>query len=56
MGDALFALNEADTVRVRAVREEFVLVQAGQGRTGWVARASLGLVVPEPWALRGTSR
>ncbi len=48
MGDSLFALNEADTVRVRAEHDEFVLIQAGHGRTGWVSRASLGFVVPRP--------
>jgi hypothetical protein len=46
MGDALFTLNEAETVAVRAEHEGFVLVQAGPGRTGWVAHASLGFVVP----------
>ena len=46
MGDPLFILQEAETVKVTAKHEGFVLVQTRAGRTGWAARASLAPVVP----------
>jgi hypothetical protein len=46
MGDPLFVLPEAETVRMTAEHEGFVLVQTRAGRTGWVARANLAPVVP----------
>ncbi|MDP8985408.1 MAG: BatD family protein [Pseudomonadota bacterium] len=46
MGDPLFVLPEAETVRMTAQREDFVLVQTRTGRTGWVSRADLAPVVP----------
>jgi hypothetical protein len=46
MGDPLFILTEAETVKMTAEHEGFVLVQARSGRTGWAARASLAPVVP----------
>jgi tetratricopeptide (TPR) repeat protein len=46
MGDPLFELPEADTVRMKAQYEGFVLVQTRAGRTGWVASANLAPVVP----------
>jgi hypothetical protein len=46
MGDPLFVLPEAETVRITAEHEDFVLVRTGTGRTGWVARANLAPVVP----------
>jgi hypothetical protein len=46
MGDPLFVLPEAETVRMAAEHDEFVLVQTKTGRTGWVSRANLAPVVP----------
>jgi hypothetical protein len=46
MGDAAFVLGEAETVTMTAEHEDFVLVRTRGGRSGWVARASLGAVVP----------
>ena len=46
MGDPLFVLPEAETVRMTAQREDFVLVQTRTGRAGWVSRANLAPVVP----------
>lgn len=46
MGDPLFVLPEAETVKMTAEHEGFVLVQTRAGRTGWAARASLAPVVP----------
>ncbi len=46
MGDPLFVLPEAETVRITAQREDFVLVQTKAGRAGWVSRANLAPVVP----------
>lgn len=46
MGDPLFVLPEAETVRITAEHEDFVLVQTNAGRTGWVSRANLVPVVP----------
>jgi hypothetical protein len=46
MGDPLFILPEAETVKMKAEHEGFVLVESRSGRTGWAARASLAPVVP----------
>jgi hypothetical protein len=46
MGDPLFVLPEAETVRMTAEHEGFVLVQTRAGRTGWVSRSNLAPVVP----------
>jgi hypothetical protein len=48
MGDPLFVLPEAETVRITAEHEDFVLVRTRVGRTGWVSRANLAPVVPRP--------
>jgi hypothetical protein len=46
MGDPLFVLAEAETVRITNEHEDFVLIRTDAGRTGWVARANLAAVVP----------
>jgi hypothetical protein len=46
MGDPLFVLPEAETVRITAEHDDFVLVRTRVGRTGWVSRANLAAVVP----------
>jgi uncharacterized RDD family membrane protein YckC len=48
MGDPLFVLAEAETVRIATAHEDFVLIRTAAGRTGWVARANLAAVVPDP--------
>jgi hypothetical protein len=50
MGDELFVLPEAETVRMTAEHEGFVLVHTKAGRTGWVSRANLVPVVPDTGA------
>jgi hypothetical protein len=46
MGDTAFLLKEAETVVLVAEHEDFVLVRTRAGRSGWVARASVGSVLP----------
>jgi hypothetical protein len=46
MGDMLFALKEAEAVRIAGEYEGFVLVRTSTGRTGWVWHADLASVVP----------
>ena len=46
MGDTAFVLREAETVTMAAEHEDFILVRTRGGLSGWVARASLGTVVP----------
>jgi hypothetical protein len=46
MGDTAFVLPEAETVTVTAEYEDFMLIRTRTGLSGWVARASLGAVVP----------
>jgi hypothetical protein len=46
MGDPLFTLTEAETVKMTAEYAGFVLVQTRAGRTGWAARANLAPIVP----------
>jgi hypothetical protein len=48
MGDPLFVLPEAETVKMTAEHEGFVLVQTRAGRMGWIARANLAPIVPRP--------
>ena len=43
-----FKLRAGETVTVRAGHEGFALVQTSAGRSGWVARADLVRVVPQP--------
>jgi hypothetical protein len=46
MADTAFVLREAQSVTMTAEHEDFVLIRTGGGLSGWVARASLGAVVP----------
>jgi type IV secretory pathway VirB2 component (pilin) len=46
MADTAFVLREADSVRMLAEHDEFMLVRTGNGRSGWVATANLAAVVP----------
>jgi hypothetical protein len=46
MADTGFVLPEAATVTVTAQHEDFLLIRTREGRSGWVARANLGTVVP----------
>ena len=46
MGDTAFMLREAETVTMTAEHEDFILIRTRGGLSGWVARASLGAVVP----------
>lgn len=48
MGESLFTLPEADTVKITAEHDEFLLVETATGKTGWVARTHLAPVVPRP--------
>jgi hypothetical protein len=47
IGDPLFVLTEAQTVRTSAEHDGFVLVQTIAGRTGWVPSAALAPIVPK---------
>ena len=46
MGDTAFVLREAESVTMTAEHEYFILIRTGGGRSGCVARASLGAFVP----------
>jgi hypothetical protein len=46
MGDSMFVLPEAETVKISAEHEGFLLIQTGAGRTGWVSRSNVASVVP----------
>ena len=46
MGDTAFVLREAETVTMTAEHEDFVLIRTRGGLSGWVARATVGAVVP----------
>jgi hypothetical protein len=48
VADPAFKLHEGETVEVRAEHQDFALVQTSTGRSGWVARADLTRVVPQP--------
>jgi hypothetical protein len=49
MGDSIFVLPEADTVRISTEHEGFVLIQTRAGRAGWVSRTNIAPVVPQKW-------
>jgi hypothetical protein len=46
MADTAFVLAEAETVTMAAEHENFILIRSRSGRSGWVARANIGAVVP----------
>jgi len=46
MGDPALVLKEAETVTIVAKHEDFVLVRTRSGASGWVARGSIGSVLP----------
>jgi hypothetical protein len=46
MGDQLFTLPEAETVRMTAEHEGFVLIHTRTGQAGWVSRANVVPVLP----------
>jgi hypothetical protein len=46
MGETAFVLREAETVTMTAEHQDFILIHTRGGLSGWVARASLGPVVP----------
>jgi hypothetical protein len=46
MSDTAFELPEGETVALTATHEDFSLIRTHDGLSGWVARASLGTVVP----------
>jgi hypothetical protein len=45
--ETTFTLREGETVTVRAIHQDFVLVQTTGGRAGWVSGANLARVVPQ---------
>jgi len=46
MADTAFVIREAESVTMTAEHEDFILIRTDGGRSGWVARANLGAVVP----------
>jgi hypothetical protein len=46
MGDSIFSLPEADTVKITTEHEGFVLIQTRAGREGWVSRTNIAPIVP----------
>jgi len=46
MGDPLFSLTEAETVKITAQHEGYVLIVTRNGRSGWVALTNLVPVLP----------
>jgi hypothetical protein len=46
MGDTAFVLRQAETVRMMAEHEDFILIRKSGGLSGWVSRANLAAVVP----------
>jgi hypothetical protein len=46
MADMAFVMREAESVTMKAEHEDFILIRTDGGRSGWVARANLGAVVP----------
>jgi hypothetical protein len=46
MGDSLFVLPEAESVKITAEHEGFLLVETATGRMGWVSRANIASIVP----------
>lgn len=47
MGDSLFVLPEAETVKIAAEHEGFFLIRTRAGRTGWVSRTNVAPVVTQ---------
>jgi hypothetical protein len=47
MGEPLFTLREAETLRISARHDTFVLIQSSTGRKGWVSTDNLAPVVPQ---------
>jgi hypothetical protein len=47
MGDSIFVLPEADTVKITAEHEGFVLIQTRAGRAGWVSSTNIAPIVPK---------
>jgi hypothetical protein len=45
MGETLFLLSEAETVTLTAEHEDYVLIETGTGRVGWVLATNLARVV-----------
>lgn len=46
MGDSLFVLPEAETVKITAEHEGFLLIKTRAGQAGWVSRSAVARVVP----------
>jgi hypothetical protein len=46
MGDSLFQLPEAESVKITAEHEGFLLIETAAGRKGWVSRANVASVIP----------
>jgi len=46
LGDSLFELPEAESVKITAEHEGFLLVETAAGRRGWVSRANVASVIP----------
>jgi hypothetical protein len=46
MGDSLFELTEAESVKISAEHEGFLLIETAAGRKGWVSRANVAPVMP----------
>ncbi|HEY0749297.1 MAG TPA: hypothetical protein VGD63_21535 [Steroidobacteraceae bacterium] len=46
MGDSLFVLPAAETVRINAEHEGFLLIKTRSGQTGWVSRSAVARVIP----------
>jgi hypothetical protein len=46
MGATAFVLKEAETVSTLARHDDFLLIRTPDGRSGWVARAAVGSVLP----------
>jgi hypothetical protein len=46
MGDSLFVLPEAQSVKITAEHEGFLLIETAAGGTGWVSRANIASILP----------
>ena len=46
LGDSLFLLPEAETVKVTAEHEGFLLIKTRSGRAGWVSHSAVARVIP----------
>jgi len=49
MGNPLFTLPEAETVRVLGTHGTYTLIRTRTGRTGWVTQANVVPVAPDRW-------